>query len=207
MFCLKCSEAIPDGSEICPKCGANLKEKDDEQAVINASQKEIEETIATPVDTTSKKSFYMWCVFAVVSLIFLALNYFKVSIDLYFSGTSDTSYSGYKLIECLEGSVGTSGYMVILLIITNIAVFITGIIGARGNVLKVSILKGIMIVESIFYLIATIVPYFNIKSVLAEFDSDLSTTSIGIGCYLNIILAVIAVIYYFASINKQLKDE
>lgn len=207
MFCLKCSEAIPDGSEICPKCGANLKEKDDEQAVIYASQKEIEETIATPVDTTSKKRFYMWCAFAVASLIFLALNYFKVSIDLYFAGTSDTSYSGYGLIECLEGSVGTSGYMVILLIITNIAVFITGIIGAKGNVLKASVLKGIMIVESISYLIVTIVPYFNIKSVLAEFDSDLSTTNIGIGCYLNIILAVIAVIYYFASINKPLKDE
>lgn len=207
MFCLKCSEAIPDGSEICPKCGANLKEKDDEQAVIYASQKEIEETVVSPVDTTSKKSFYMWCAFAVASLMFLALNYFKVSIDLYFAGTSDTSYSGYGLIECLEGSVGTSGYMVILLIITNIAVFITGIIGAKGNVLKASVLKGIMVVESISYLIATIVPYFNIKSVLAEFDSDLSTTNIGIGCYLNIILAVIAVIYYFASINKQLKDE
>lgn len=207
MFCLKCSEAIPDGSEICPKCGANLKKKEDEQAVIYASQKELEETVASSVKTTSKKSFYVWCAFAVASLIFLALNYFKVSIDLYFAGTSDSSYSGYGLIECLEGSVGMSGYMVILLIITNIAVLITGIIGAKGNVLKTSVLKGIMIVESISYLIATIVPYFNIKGVLAEFDSDLSTTSIGVGCYLNIILAVIVVIYYFSNINGQLKDK
>lgn len=207
MFCLKCGEAIPDGSEVCPNCGANLKEVDNEQTVVYASQKETQENVILPVEAVPKKSFYIWCSFAVASLIFLALNYFKVSISLYFAGSSDTNYSGYRLLECLKGSVGASGYMVILLIITNIAVFITGIIGAKGNVLKASALKGIMIIESIAYLIATIVPYFNIKSVLAEFDSDLSTTSIGIGCYLNIILAIIAVIYYFTSINKQLKDE
>lgn len=207
MFCLKCGEAIPDGSEICLKCGANLKEVDNEQAVVYVSPRETQENATSTVEAVPKKIFYIWCSFAVVSLIFLALNYFKISISLYFAGSSDTNYSGYELLQYLKGSVGTSGYMVILLIITNIAVFITGIIGAKGNILKASILKGIMIIESISYIITTIVPYFNIKSVLAEFDPDLATTSIGVGCYLNIALAVMAVIFYFASINKQLKDE
>lgn len=35
MFCLKCGEAISDGSEVCPKCNANLKETDDEQVSTN----------------------------------------------------------------------------------------------------------------------------------------------------------------------------
>lgn len=36
MFCVKCGEAIPDGSEVCPKCGANPRET--EPAVVYASQ-------------------------------------------------------------------------------------------------------------------------------------------------------------------------
>lgn len=39
MFCLKCGEAIPDGSSVCPHCGANLIEEEKEYA----SQKESEE--------------------------------------------------------------------------------------------------------------------------------------------------------------------
>lgn len=41
MFCLKCGEAIPDGSSVCPHCGANLVEEK-EQAIVYASQKESE---------------------------------------------------------------------------------------------------------------------------------------------------------------------
>ena len=39
MFCMKCGEAIPDGSEMCSKCGANLKEEVSDQAVVYVSQK------------------------------------------------------------------------------------------------------------------------------------------------------------------------
>lgn len=42
MFCLKCGEAIPDGSSVCPHCGANLIEEEKEQAIVYASQKEPE---------------------------------------------------------------------------------------------------------------------------------------------------------------------
>ena len=41
MFCMKCGQAIPDNSKICPLCGADL-ERDDQQAAVYASQKEIE---------------------------------------------------------------------------------------------------------------------------------------------------------------------
>lgn len=37
MFCLKCGEAIPDGSSVCLHCGANLAEEEKEQAIVNAS--------------------------------------------------------------------------------------------------------------------------------------------------------------------------
>ena len=206
MFCSKCGELIPNGSKVCPNCGTVLKESDSEPMIVYASPKDAFENVTSSAEKTTKKRFCIWCVFSIISLIFLTLNYFKVSIS-YLGISSATNYSGYRLLGCLQGSVSISGYMVILLIITNISVFVTGIIGVKGNILKTTVLKGIMIIESIAYLIATIIPYFDIKSVLAEFDSDLSATNIGIGCYLNIILAVVAVIYYFFSINSYLKDK
>ncbi len=39
MFCLKCGEAIPDNSELCPKCGTCLTEENSEQTIVYASQK------------------------------------------------------------------------------------------------------------------------------------------------------------------------
>lgn len=42
MFCMKCGEVIPDGSSVCPKCGADLIEKVEGQAIVYASQKETE---------------------------------------------------------------------------------------------------------------------------------------------------------------------
>ena len=204
MFCLKCGEVIPDGNSVCPKCGATIGESND-QAVVYASQKEVNETHIPATENVQDKNFYIWCAFALVSFVFLALNYLSVSVRLYYSGSSDTIYSGYGLLKCLKGTVSVSGYMVILLIIVNLAVFLTGILGAQGNVKK-SVIKVWMMIESVAYLIVTIVPYFNMKKVLELFDSDLSTTSIGVGCYLNIVLAVVAVIYYFAGFHKKLSE-
>ena len=48
---MKCGQAIPDNSKICPLCGADL-ERDDQQVVVYASQKEIE---STPGDNLNKK--------------------------------------------------------------------------------------------------------------------------------------------------------
>ncbi len=206
MFCFKCGEVIPDGSLVCPKCGASLEGSND-QAVVYVSQEEINENHALAAERVRDKSFYIWCAFALLSFAFLALNYLHVSVRLYYSGSSDTDYSGYGLLGCLKGTVSVSGYMVILLIIVNLAVFLTGILGAQGTVIKKNILKIWMMLESIAYLIVTIVPYFNIKKALEVFDSDISATGIGVGCYLNIVLAVVAVIYYLACFYKKLSEE
>ncbi len=39
MFCLKCGEVIPDGSTICPKCGADPAEKKGENSTADIEQK------------------------------------------------------------------------------------------------------------------------------------------------------------------------
>ncbi len=51
MFCMKCGEAIPDNSKVCPLCGADLGEHA-QQAVVYASQKEIE---SVPENEPNKK--------------------------------------------------------------------------------------------------------------------------------------------------------
>lgn len=210
MFCLKCGEAIPDDSRSCPKCGAAIRESVDheELAVVYASQKTIDEEInPTPVTVPEdRKIFFLWSAIAVVSLILMKMSYFSVSISLYFAGSSDSNYTGYGLLECLEGSVRISAMMCIGLIIVNIAVILTGIIAYKGSI-KNSVLKRLMIIESIVYLIVTIVPYFDISNVLKEFDSSLSNTAIGAGCYFNIAIGVLAVILYIAAFNKKLEDK
>lgn len=209
MFCLKCGEAIPDGSVSCPKCGAGTGANEvpaNEQAVVYASQKKAEEDKVPIAENVYKKKLYIWCVFPLVSFVFLELNYFKISISLYYSGSSDVSYSGYALLGCLKGTAGLAGYMVILLIITNLAAFITGIIGTTGKGLKPGTLKVVLAIETVSYLVSTILPYFNIRNVLSEFDSDISTTSIGLGCYFNIVLAIVATVYFFV-INNELKNK
>lgn len=207
MFCLKCGEVIPDGSTVCPKCGALLNEDNNEQAVVYASQKEMnsEENTTSDVKKINNKNYFIWCALAVVSFVFLKLQYLSVSVDLLFGGSSDMEFTGYGLLDCLEGSIRTSAIMVILLIIVNIAVLLTGIIAYKGSV-KNGIIKKLMIVEAISYLIVTIVPYFDIMASLAEFDEKYTTTNVGAGCYLNIVVAIVSIILYFASYNKMLSE-
>ena len=163
MFCLKCGEAISDDCITCPKCGADIKdnigEASEDQAVVYASQKEEEINTNINEENIPKKNYYIWSIFAIAGLIFLSLNYFKISVSLYFSGSSDSSYTGYGLLECLQGTVGISGSMVVLMIISNVAILITGFLGAKGNIIKNKAIKIIMIIESILYLIASIVPF------------------------------------------------
>lgn len=53
MFCIKCGEAIPDDSKVCPLCGVDL-EIHDTQTVVYASQKDFE---AHKNDTPNKKKY------------------------------------------------------------------------------------------------------------------------------------------------------
>ncbi|MGI5968893.1 MAG: zinc-ribbon domain-containing protein [Lachnospiraceae bacterium] len=210
MFCLKCGEVISDGSIVCPKCGAVLNEDNvnNEQVVVYASQKEInsEANITSDTNKINNKKYFVWCILAVASFIFLKLQYLSVSIDLLFYGSSEiVEFTGYGLLECLEGSVRTSAIMVILLIIVNIAVLLTGIMAYKGSI-KSSIIKKLMIVEAISYLIVTIVTYFDIMVLLSEFDAKDTTTNVGVGCCLNIVVAIVTIILYFALYNKALSE-
>ena len=154
---------------------------------------------------TEKKSFVLWCAFAAASLAVLSFNYFTISFDLHRDEALSSGYSGYGLIGCLQGSVGLSGYMVILLIITNIAALATGIAGAAGCRVQAGVLRESMVIESIFYLLSAIVPYFNLKNALEKYDSLVTVSDIGLGCYLNILLAVTAAVYCFCVLRKQWK--
>lgn len=205
MFCLKCGELIPDDSEKCPNCGASIG-GDNEQAVIFASQKEPICELETTSASANNKTWLVIIGLAVTSFIFLALNYMSVSIDLLYYGSSDTNYTGYYLTECLGGTARLSGIMVILLIVLNIATIITATVGMKKSELYGKALKKVLLSEVILYLFVTTVPYFHISNLLKEFDSSLSTTSIGIGCYLNIGVAILMAITYFSSLSKQLGE-
>lgn len=200
MFCLKCGEAIPDGSKQCPLCGCDLEETS-EQAVVYASQKDSPPVVNNTKDLT--KSYYAVIALVIASFVFLAFNYFRVSIDLYFGGSSDSEFSGYGLISCLGGTARLSGLMVILLIFVNIATAVTAGLGIKGSSVSKDILNKLMLVEVVGYMIATIVPFFHITTLLQEFDSSLAETSIGLGCYLNIAVAIAMVILYFKDFSKK----
>lgn len=203
MFCLKCGEVIPDNSEVCPKCGCAIQNDNLEIAVVYASQKEpeIEEQNKS---TGLGKKYLIWCALAVVSFVILTQEYFYVRISSWIS-SSDASFTGYRLLECLQGSVRLSAQMVVVLIIINIAVIITGLFGVKQIVKRV-VIKRLMIVESVSSLIVTIIPYFNIREELKEFDTSLTKTGIGMGCYLSIILSVVMIIIYFALFSKELPE-
>ena len=67
MFCMRCGQAIPDNSKICPLCGADL-ERDDQQAVVYASQKEIE-SISSDNPNKKKMSKNMLLILSVVAVL------------------------------------------------------------------------------------------------------------------------------------------
>lgn len=203
MFCLKCGELIPDNCEKCPHCSAIIG-GDNRQAVDFASPKEPVSESDTTIAPTNNWTWLAVIGLAVASFLFLALNYMNVSIDLLYYGSSDINYTGYYLTECLHGTAWLSGIMVIILIVLNIATIITATVGIKKSVLYGKILNKVLLAEVILYLVVTVIPYFHISSLLKEFDSSLSTTSIGIGCYLNIGVAILMAITYFGSSSKQL---
>lgn len=72
MFCLKCGEAIPDDSKVCPKCGDNPREGtnqagEQEEAVVYAAQ----ESAAASISSVEKKSLSkrLWAILGAVALV------------------------------------------------------------------------------------------------------------------------------------------
>ena len=195
MFCLKCGEAIPDGSRICPICNSEIiKDTEDTNIGVNAVN-----VMSVPI----KKAYITWGVLALLSFICLGFKYMSVSIDLYFGGDSTTEYTGYYLTQCLGGTARLSGLMVIFRILVNIAAIVTSALGYVGNVIDKKVLKIATLLETILYLITSVIPLFHIITLLSEFSSPYATTSIGFGCYANIIISVISLIVYTKYFSKQ----
>ena len=75
MFCMKCGEVIPDGSSVCPKCGADLIEKVEGQAIVYASQKETE----TTAESKSIKKIPKTVLIGIVAIICVIVIAFIIS--------------------------------------------------------------------------------------------------------------------------------
>lgn len=186
MFCPKCGEAIPDNSPECPKCGVILSDKSKDQAVFYATQKENLNSVQISI-RTSKYVFAAMIALAVCSFIFMGLDYMSIRVNY----ISSTDYTGYYLIKCLEGTAALSGWMMILLIVTNILTIFTALIGIKGDIIQQEILKKIIIAENLLYIIASVVPLIHLTNLLEDFDTPLSSAGIGVGCYLNIAVALL----------------
>jgi RNA polymerase subunit RPABC4/transcription elongation factor Spt4 len=84
MFCLKCGKAIPDGSEICPICGENLKKSSEEQAIVYASQTSAEISAQTVTKSKRKTIKVIIVIFillgCILGIIFGILQHQKVQL-------------------------------------------------------------------------------------------------------------------------------
>lgn len=73
MFCMKCGEAIPDGSKVCPKCGIDLLEEQREQAVVYASQKTQEAALPPAAEKKPLPKKWVWIGGAIAVIAVLVL--------------------------------------------------------------------------------------------------------------------------------------
>lgn len=201
MYQSMCNETIPDVAEKCPNGGATISEIN-KQTTMFTSQ---EESVKGDNPSTNSSTIMPWLVvigLAIASLASLALKYMSISVKL-IVGSSDTTYTGYYLTKCLGGTAKLSGIMVIILIILNVITIITAITGMVMPAYHSKPLKMVLLFETISYLIVTAIPYFHISSLLEEFDSPFANTSIGIGCYLNIGIALLMAITCLGSLSKR----
>lgn len=74
MFCMKCGEAIPDGSGSCPKCGFNLNMESNDQAVIYAFQEETLDSGNTPAKKRSRTLKIAVAAIASVLILFIGIS-------------------------------------------------------------------------------------------------------------------------------------
>ena len=191
MFCLKCGAAIPDNSRVCPECGTDLGSANENKTIVYASQKEWQnasENMPKKKSNGSAKVLYvLLLVTALLSFYFISMDYFRVSI----ASMGYNRYSGYLLIQYLGGSANITGYCIIGLIILNCITIFICVLGLMGRHKS-----NLYILFGIAYIIITVVPYFNIKNVLAEFDPSLTSVGISLGFYLNLGVGIIALILY-----------
>lgn len=201
MFCVKCGKEIPNGNDTCMNCGHKVGEPISvENAVFETEDGETTFCVsANPPKSTStaeiannRSKLLLWSGAGLLSLIIMFMNYASVSVKLTYT-SSDSAFSGYGLIECMDGTLGTAARMMVLLIIVNIAMIITGIVRYKTDQYN-KYMTPIMFVESILSVLASFISFININTEMSEFDSSLSSAYVGVGAYLNLILSIAIVI-------------
>lgn len=198
MFCTKCGKEVEAENQFCPNCGCkvvnvetklDLSESEEENTVLQSAVAEEKQQAAIPYKR-SKKAL-LWSAVGVLSLFIMKLPY--ASVYLYFSGASDSAYTGYGVIACIDGTLGLAARMMILLIFVNIAIILTGFVKYRDVTNKRRINRAIF-VESILSAVASVSAFVNIYSELSKFYTGLSAPSVGTGVYLNLILSLLTIV-------------
>ncbi len=207
MFCSKCGKELSNNSEKCAYCGADLtpyikKEKgqfaseEGEFTVYvsaNPIQKNQPQNISSTVSTKKSIKPLLWSAVGLISLIVMSFNYAVVSIQLTYT-TSDSSLSGFDLLDCMDGSLKTAALMMILLIIANVAIIATGIVLYSLPKYKKYALNAI-IPQSVLSSVASFVALINIHEEMDAVNTLLINAYVGVGAYLNLILCIASIIF------------
>ena len=177
MFCIKCGKETPENIRFCPHCGASVAQlnenstpfatnNDDDDVVIcvSANPKEenpkANENISTK--NKSKRLEFLWSGLGIFSFVIMCFNYATVNIHLSYT-TSESAYSGFRLLDCMDGTLGTAARMMVLLIITNISFIVTGLLISQTTKFD-KILNKVVYIEAFLSILASFVAIINIST-------------------------------------------
>ena len=214
MYCVNCGKEIPNDSKFCTACGhkVNTVSKTNETP-FETTEDEVTVCVSAnpiqPTDTNTQKNEVnkskniglWWSALGVLSFMFMFMNYASVSVYLSYS-SSDSAFSGFGLIDCMDGTLGTAARMMVLLIIVNLAIIVTGIVYYK-TIKYNKIVTPAIFVEAILSIIASFIAINNIGTEMSEFNSSLSDAFVGPGAYLNLALSVVLLIFAFYIKKKQ----
>lgn len=215
MYCVNCGKEIPNDSKFCTACGhkVNTVPKTNETP-FEITEDEVTVCVSAnpiqPTDTNTQKNEVIkskniglwWSALGVLSFIFMFMNYASVSVYLSYS-SSDSAFSGFGLIDCMDGTLGTAARMMVLLIIVNFAIIVTGIVYYKTTKYN-KIVTPAIFVEAILSIIASFIAINNIGTEMSEFNSSLSDAFVGPGAYLNLALSFALLIFAFYIKKKRI---
>lgn len=208
MFCVKCGKEIQDNSGFCPHCGASVTQLNEnstpfgtdnaaDDVVICVSANPQEEKPKTNDNINSKsrgKSLeLLWSGLGILSFIIMCFNYATINIHLSYT-TSESDFMGFRLLDCMDGTLGTAARMMVLLIVTNISFIVTGLIILRTTKFD-RILNKVVYIEASLSILASLVAIINISTEMSGFNASLTDAYVGVGAYLNLILSFSTIIF------------
>lgn len=180
MYCNKCGAQMDDKGLFCTSCGNKVRRTQDSNYVYE---------FKSPIVCKLTNRIFLWLLPAIFSFIAMALNYIQIN-----NYDSIDKLNGYSLILGNKLDADTTSVMLVVLIVNNVMVIGTGLLGKFMN----SVLAGfLMIVEALTYCITAWFTYFNLTYEIAGTVQDKIRYDTGIGCYLNITVAVATLILFF----------